>query len=978
MHTAEKKCIISSHKRIGRIIAIILVIIISVSTSFCTAFATQHMESRKNKIVVGYPLLESVNEKDSDGYYRGYDYEYLQEIARYTDWQYDFVVDTWDHCIQGLKDGTIDMMGFVSKTDERQQFLGYPNMPAGMASVLLIANEKNKKLSYGNLNTINGCRVGVLKGSTLEFLLDKFCAENNISVKKTYFETARMMRNALSAGRVELGLSTNFEVNDGTQIIYEISSDPFYFVVSRNCKNSQEKIDKLNDAVNKIFISDPNYNQNLYNTYIFSKSKKLLNFTDRERKFIKNSGNIKVVYDPNWAPLVYYDKRTGTMEGAMAYFFRRIEEDTGLKFEYIKKDNYMEALSSVRKGQALIITNFFKDYGQAEKYNVRLTKPYMRLPIELVTNEKTDSNKVALPRNYIPYYNLRQFGDSNQIVYFDNVNECYDALISGKARTTYSDAYMSSYMMGQRYYSDLKISPLSEENMEICLGINKNAPKELISILDKASLSITTEEVNQFAIKATLEAEDNSLGNWIYKNPNTAFCIAVTLFSIVFLIMLVYMMERRKREKALHYNLITGTWNYAKFCMEADRIFHKNGRNEDYVILHMNISRFRFLNDIYGFETGNEVLRAIAGVFAENAQKGELYGSLWADHFVCLIRCKSEEQLQSRLETVIGVLNERVVKVCDFRMVMRVGAYFVTPEDIETGKDANSMLQYANHALSSIRDSYKNIVACFDQSLDRKIQALKLVDKDMIKAFYNKEFIPYYQPKYNIYTKEVVGLEALIRWKHPSKGIMQPGDFLPYFEQSGFIIEVDLYIFEETCKNIRRWLNEGIIPVKVSCNFSRLHFENESFVKTVKGIAGKYDIPFHLLELELTETIAVEEMAVITKEIKELHDAGFGISIDDFGSGYSSLSVLQQLKVDTIKLDRTFLKNGIPTESEYKVMQSIINLAEQLQLNVICEGVETIEQVELLKQVHCDYAQGFYYAKPMSAERVDRLLKFKN
>lgn len=970
-----QNCRTNFYNRNSIFVVTLLVTIITFSF-FCTSYGDSRQEPTK-KIVVGYPLLDSVHEISDENRFKGYNYEYLKEISRYTGWEYEFVIDSWDNCIQGLKDGTIDLMGFVFKNDERSEFLEYTKLPSGIASAILVADDRNKELSYKDYSSLDESKVGILLGSNLEKLLDEFCKEKNINMEKIYYYTEKEMLKRLLDGKIDVALSTTYEVNERNQIIVDFSSDPFYFVVSKKSKDYKEKIEKLNSAINEIFILEPNYNEKLFNAYVPSKSRKFLNLTEKEKEFIRNSNPIKVAYDPNWRPLVYYDEKTDNMNGAVAYLLQRVQEKSGLKFEYVKKDNYTEALDTVKSGEAWIITNFFRDYSWAEKSNIRLTTPYIVLPVEKVVNGKSKNDIVVMPKHYLLYYKYKELENEHEVKYVDSIEDCYKALIFNEAKCTYVNSYISSYMMSNRKYFNLETIPSVDNGVEVCMGIYEEAPEELISIIDKVSLTITREEVNQMAMKATLDLENHSLQNLIYRNPNTALVVASAFFTLVLIIIFVYMREKRNKEKAMYYNLVTGIWNFGKFCIEADKLLRKNDYYKKCAILHVNISKFRFVNDSYGFEVGNEVLRTVASIFKKVSCQGELYASLWADHFVCLVRCEDERHLKDKAKAIVELLNKEILKNCELRVVFRAGAYFITQDDIKSGKSINDMLQYANHALSSIGDSYKNVITCFDEDIKNQIEALKLVDKDMLKAFYNREFVPYYQPKYNIYTNEISGAEALVRWLHPVEGIMSPSYFLPYFEKGGFIVEVDLYIFEETCKLIKTWIDEGKKPITVSCNFSRLHFREEDFVDKLKVIVEKYNIPFKYLELELTETIAVEEMDTLTKKLSALHELGFSVSIDDFGSGYSSLSVLQRLKVDTIKLDKTFLEYGVINEREYKVMQAIVNLADQLQMQVICEGVETAEHVALLRQVNCDFAQGYYYARPMSIDKLNDLLEKK-
>ncbi len=955
--------------------AIIVAIAMVISLCyFCFSFADITAQKNKEKIVVGYPLLNSIHEVDSRGQFNGYNYEYLQELSKYTGWDYEFVIDTWENCMNGLENGTIDLMGYVSKDEDRQAFLTFSKISAGIGNVILISNEKNENLSYMDLKSINNKKVGIIKGSKLEVNLNEFCTEQKINLKKVYFATGRDMMEALAAGNIDVALSTNFEIEEGAQIIAEVNADPFYFALSKNSAKYQRLIAPLDNAMNHIFILNPEYNQSLFIKYISKDTARALNFTEKEKGFIKHSEPIKVAYDPSWAPLIYYDTKDNKAQGAIPNLFRWIENETGLKFNFVMADNYSEALKLVSSGEADIIANIAKDSYWSEEFNIRLTSPYISMPIELVTNEIAQSNVIVMPKGYIPQPKAEKLENDNEVKYVDSVEECYMALSQGQAKSTYSNHFISNYMINEKGYSNLKSSSLVDENNELCLGLYDKSPEELISIMDKTISRLSRQQASDFAMNAAMELEDKSLKKLIYKNPGLTSAVVMAILALSFIISHIYRHERKRSEKVIQYNLVTGIWNFSKFTVEAEKILKATSNVNHYAILHIDICKFRFLNDNYGFETGNKVLKAVAEVFSEFAEPDELYASLWADHFVCLVKCKEETVLLSRARMLMERVNQEIYDFCDYRLTVKAGAYFITESDLKEGKSINDMLQYANHALTTISDSYKNSMAIFNSSMKKEIETFRLVNQDMINAFYDKQFIPYYQPKYNIHTQEIIGAEALVRWIHPEKGLMQPSDFLPYFERSGFIVEVDLYIFEETCKNIRRWINNSKKPIVISCNFSRLHIENPEFAKKVKEIVSRYKIPCDLLELELTETIAVEEMEDITKQIKALHDAGFNVSIDDFGSGYSSLSVLQQLRVDTIKLDRTFLKNGIPTDREYKVMEAIVNLAEQLHMKVICEGVETLEQVELLKQTNCEAAQGYYFAKPMPIEELDELL----
>ena len=235
----------------------------------------------------------------------------------------------------------------------------------------------------------------------------------------------------------------------------------------------------------------------------------------------------------------------------------------------------------------------------------------------------------------------------------------------------------------------------------------------------------------------------------------------------------------------------------------------------------------------------------------------------------------------------------------------------------------------------------------------------------MEQALKNGEFVPYLQPKYELTHETIAGAEALVRWVSPEEGMIFPGEFIPLFEKNGFIVELDLYMFEQVCKMIESWNEKGYRIIPVSVNMSRGHFLVPNFFDRYKEILERYNVPKGSIEIELTESLFFNEISTMTDLVNKIHEAGLRCSIDDFGSGYSSLNMLKDIKVDALKLDRVFF---IKTEEDKRgkdIINSILHLAQNLHLQTISEGVEIRSQVEYLKGMDCDYIQGYVFAKPM-------------
>ena len=242
-------------------------------------------------------------------------------------------------------------------------------------------------------------------------------------------------------------------------------------------------------------------------------------------------------------------------------------------------------------------------------------------------------------------------------------------------------------------------------------------------------------------------------------------------------------------------------------------------------------------------------------------------------------------------------------------------------------------------------------------------------------ALENGEFEPFYQPLYSVQDNIPVSAEALVRWRHPVYGILEPGQFLPLFESSGLIVKLDLYMFECSCRNIRRWLDAGLSVVPVYCNFSRLHFLKDGFARRLHEITEKYHVSSRNLGIEITENMLVEDAQPISDQLRELRGLGYSVAMDDFGSGYSSFGMLQELPVNVIKLDRVFFNRDLQDFRNTSIICAIVSIIKALGMAIVCEGIENEQQIAFLRGIGCDVVQGFYYARPMERSRFEELLQ---
>lgn len=441
--------------------------------------------------------------------------------------------------------------------------------------------------------------------------------------------------------------------------------------------------------------------------------------------------------------------------------------------------------------------------------------------------------------------------------------------------------------------------------------------------------------------------------------------ILLISFILACILILFYQRHRLKLENIAFVDPITGGNTLQGFYKRAKETLTLSNRKQ-YALVYTNIKNFKVLNEQLGHNNCDGILKAFYESISANLADKEIVGRVTADNFCVLLEYQNNQNLRTRFEDWYAHTRQNVEKLKYAQWVhpeMEFGIYVIENNTLPF----QQMITRAKLALREVEpNSTKLQYALYDDKLRRQLLREKQIEDMMEDALKNGEFQVYLQPKYSLPDERIVGAEALTRWNSESEGMIYPDEFIPLFEKNGFIIQLDLWIFEEVCRLIRTWLDEGIKPIKISINCSRVHFKKKDFFKEYSKIARFYNVPEHLLELELTEGLVLEDIQQFIQVIKEIRKAGFGCSVDDFGSGYSSLSIIENFPVDTLKLDQTFFRHSTQDNKRTEaVVSSIISMAKSLSMKIVAEGVEEREQVDLLKRLGCDFIQGYVFAKPM-------------
>lgn len=413
------------------------------------------------------------------------------------------------------------------------------------------------------------------------------------------------------------------------------------------------------------------------------------------------------------------------------------------------------------------------------------------------------------------------------------------------------------------------------------------------------------------------------------------------------------------------YDELTGIYNKQAFYAKTKEMLLDNP-DKNFDLLRINIERFKVLNDLFGESTGDKLLRYIGKFLKEINLPLCVSGRLYADNFVvCYEAGKGDSRRM--INTLQMVADSFAI---NNRTILSFGLYRIDDKTLPV----SVMCDRANMALWKAKGNFKNPYCEYDEKMRQQVLKEQKIINAMEMAIQNKEFTLYLQPKYNIEKGTIIGAEALVRWISLENGFISPGDFIPVFENNGFVYEVDKFIWEESCRYLRKWLDEGREVHPISVNVSRIDLYDPKLVKHLVDLREKYQLPSQYLELEITESAYTEDPEQIITITRQLREAGFVILMDDFGTGYSSLNMLKDIQIDVLKLDMGFLKSSDYSAKGGNILTAILKMAESLKMQTIAEGVETKEQVEFLKSIGCKYVQGFYYSKPLPVGEFEKLI----
>ena len=530
---------------------------------------------------------------------------------------------------------------------------------------------------------------------------------------------------------------------------------------------------------------------------------------------------------------------------------------------------------------------------------------------------------------------------------------------------------------GDSKYLNLIIEDDSAKNLSAKV-IGKRIGDNIIDILD--SNYSNNEKIAVIKVWYVQEIDDLKVYVLqdidVYSYDCFMMLVSIGLFGIMIAIFILYYLTSiisviiniRRTSKVIYTDMTTGGKNWLYFVKRSNRILKSKISLNNYAVIHLKMRKYRSFCTCFGVKEGEVLVEKMYRVLRKQVKRSELVVFKENATFALMLSYENEEQLRQRIEVITNNLN---MLISNMKLYFAVGVYKVNKKEA----DVEQLYNNAVLACDMLGEEAETQIIFYDVEMNNRRIWERKVENDMYSALTNHEFKVYLQPKISTSNEHLAGAEALVRWIHPREGFIPPNKFIPIFERNGFILKLDDYMLEEIAKQQSEWIKQGRKVVPISVIISRAHFAKEDLAEHICGIVDKYQVPHDVIELELTESAFFDDKQVLLDTVKRLRDAGFIVSMDDFGAGYSSLNSLKEMQLDVLKIDADFFRGVEAQERGLLIVSEVIDLAKKLNMKIVAEGIESREQVDFLTEQECDLIQGYFFSKPMPIHEFEEKYK---
>ena len=911
---------------------------------------------------VGYVPGTGFLEQDRPGHYQGYGYEYMQFLSRYGNWDFEYVpCRSWTECGEKLRTGAIDLLPAMPGDYRSLPFATRTDHVIGRYSMGLVTKD-GKAFPH--------MKLGHIPYNAPTPSLPKVAAEEGFTYELLPYPVHYDMTEAFDRGEIDGYVAPILEPNKAENVLSDFDRQSYRLLVRSDRKHL---LAEMNAAMDVMLTDQFDIRERLQNKYLRNGGIPLI-LTRQEREYLRAKEKLTTAIFVQEPPYVYWEGTTA--QGVIPEIIRQIATDLGIEIEILPVKSEAETIKLLQMGKLDFLGDVICDFSWAEERGMVPTQSYMQVDFVSVRRRNTlprDGDIVACvtDHHFTPAFIEPRYPEDKRL-YCESFQECFRAVNEGRADVLFAPRNEVPHLMEETNSYNLDVDTESAFAESVSLGVSMGADPLLWRILNKEVNHLDLAKLHS-VMSDTAKAVQHISPQWlIYHYPLHVLGLMLLVMGIV-AAAIVYRSRMRKRHfdivhhmayTDMRYHLPNLLWLGKEAPARCEKIRRESPDTQIYAAVFAMDSK-----TAVALPYGKELLEKQLKAMAEQMQQTDwvILAAAGSDagHLVCLCKGKNDDDMV-RLATSAAT-KYGYIETPDARIWLHMQAGLcLLPKDGDTLDHAIECAHVASHEA----EKSNTHVQIFDAALQEELSFAQKIEGCMDKALKEGEFRAWYQPKYHLETHKLVGAEALVRWQSKEMGFLPPGRFIPLFERNGFVIPLDHFLLEEVFKFQKRCIEEGKTPVTISVNQSRLHMTEEDYLGKMKALVKKYNLPKGLIELELTETVfgdfdqkAHRDQAIgIVRALKEM---GFSLSVDDFGSGYSSYTLLNYLPMDVMKIDRSLLVASDDSDRMRSILGNIIQLGRLLNMKVLCEGIETPEQEQLLSELGCEYGQGYLNAKPM-------------
>ena len=724
--------------------------------------------------------------------------------------------------------------------------------------------------------------------------------------------------------------------------------------------------------------------------------------TDEEKSWLKKHPVIRVAVDPDWAPIEFIDEE-GKLDGISREYLDLLEKHLNIKFEIANQLTWQEAVYAVKNRKLDMFSSV--SVTDERKTYCTFTSPYLSFPIKMFSHadhpyvgelSNLTTETVVVVQGYAIEAWLRRDYPHLKIITVPTPLDGLQKISHREATVFIGNVITANYYLGKANITNVRVSGDTPYSNDQAMAV-RNDWSVLAGILQKSLNSIPREQrkliYNRWNTIKFEHAIDYGL---IWR---------IVIVTIIIIFIIIYWNRRLAREinrrekievklrdyqltleekveqrtrdyvQLAHYDVLTGLPNRILFTDRLTQAMHTADRyNSRVAILFIDLDDFKQVNDSFDHTYGDDALKAVADRFMALIRKEDTLARMGGDEFTLILNnIQHNDDIALIANKIIQQLHEPIV-IHGHRIFLGASiGISIYPEHGETIED---LVRNADSAMYKAKSSGRNTFKYYSEDLTQfALQRIKM-ESWLHKAIENKQFVLHYQPQIDLDSGEICGIEALIRWEHPEEGNISPAQFIPQAERSRLIIPIGKWVLTEACRQMKHWRQTGCIGdnVTMSVNLSALQFEQDDLIDMVKSALDHANLKHSMLELEITESVMMNNPERSREILNQLRDLNVKIAIDDFGTGYSSLSYLKLLPLTKLKIDRAFVSDIPDDPNDVAISRAIISLAESMSLEVLAEGVETEAQHDFLKQEGCHSGQGYLYSKPLSTAEFEQFI----